>query len=58
MSAVCQEAALFALQEDLAMTEVHARHFDLALKAVTPRITAQMLDFYEQYASTSGLNSI
>ncbi len=36
MRAVCREACMAALQEDLESTCVAARHFDVALLRVTP----------------------
>jgi hypothetical protein len=58
VTAVCQEAALHALQEDMSLHQVHARHFDLALVSVKPRITQELIAFYNTYARTSGLHSI
>ncbi|ELU08202.1 hypothetical protein CAPTEDRAFT_173267 [Capitella teleta] len=58
VAAVCQEAALHALQEDMSLCEVHERHFDMALDLVKPRITQKLISFYDAYAQSSGLHAI
>ena len=58
VTAVCHEAALSAMQEDINIACVHQRHFDAALKTVTPRITQDLIQFYADYQQTSGLHSI
>ncbi len=51
ITAVCREAALAALEENLAAHEVAARHFAAALKAVPPSTPASgmMLHMYQQF---------
>ncbi|XP_059470109.1 ATPase family gene 2 protein homolog A [Neocloeon triangulifer] len=49
VSAVCHEAALAALQEDITATNVQPRHFEQALLSVTPRTPASLLEMYAQY---------
>ncbi|KAK3099289.1 hypothetical protein FSP39_002087 [Pinctada imbricata] len=58
VSAVCHEAALFALQEDIHSKVVKREHFDHALKSVTPRISDSLIQFYEDYQNKSGLHSV
>ena len=58
ITAVCREAALKALEEDVHVTEVGWHHFLKAVSEFTPRITLAMKQFYEQYRATSGLTSI
>jgi len=50
LAALCREAALFAMQEDMCAKLVCSRHFDAALKAVKPQITEKMLRFYETFS--------
>ena len=57
-SALCQEAALFALNEDINIEHVHSRHFKCALKLVVPRITKETLDYYDEYYKSSGFQAL
>jgi AAA family ATPase len=54
MVAVCQEAALFAMESrsDRMVVSVLMNHFDAALKAVKPRISADMIAFYEAFGKS------
>ncbi len=58
IAAVCHEAALSAMQEDRNIENIHKRHFEEALSAVKPRISAELIDFYESYAKNCGLHSL
>lgn len=58
MTAVCNEAALRALEQDIEAKEICQRHFDFALSVVTPRITSETIEFYENYVKESGLHAI
>lgn len=49
MNAVCHEAAMMALEEDLQSAYVEGRHFDKALKLVTPRTPDNLIKLYEDY---------
>lgn len=51
VNAVCHEAALKALEEDINITKVSMEHFKLALKLVTPRTPDSLLKIYENYIS-------
>ncbi|XP_038604351.1 ATPase family protein 2 homolog, partial [Tachyglossus aculeatus] len=58
IAAVCREAALLALQEDLQAQSIMGRHFDQALDIVTPRIPASLKQFYADYQNTCGLHAL
>ncbi len=58
MTAVCNEAALRALEEDIEANEICKRHFEFSLSVVTPRITSETIDFYENYVKERGLHAI
>lgn len=47
--AVCHEAALKALEEDISAQIVTTQHFDLALQIVSPRTPPSLLKLYEDY---------
>jgi SpoVK/Ycf46/Vps4 family AAA+-type ATPase len=48
--AMCREAAYQALRQDLNCEKVMLEHFEKALASVKPRITREMLSFYESFA--------
>ncbi|XP_077156472.1 ATPase family gene 2 protein homolog A isoform X3 [Paroedura picta] len=58
ITAVCREAALLALQEDIQATNITGEHFQQALAIVTPRIPFSLQQFYERYQQQSGLHSL
>lgn len=47
--AVCTEAALAALQEEMNAEYVQMSHFESALSSVTARTPQSLLDLYEDY---------
>ncbi|CAG8583928.1 1697_t:CDS:10, partial [Funneliformis mosseae] len=47
--AICQEAALYAMDEDLEAKEVRNDHFFKAISSFTRRITPEMIKFYDDY---------
>lgn len=50
VAAVCQEAAMLAMEEDPQNVEaVCMDHFERAIRAAIPRITPEMLRFYESF---------
>ncbi|XP_010744222.3 ATPase family protein 2 homolog [Larimichthys crocea] len=49
ITAVCREAALLALQEDIKAQQVEARHFESALNTVKPRIPDSLIQSYISY---------
>ncbi|KAM8938905.1 ATPase family gene 2 protein homolog A [Pelodytes ibericus] len=58
ITALCREAALLALQEDIQAICIMERHFDEALAIVTPRIPDSLIQFYETYQQKSGLHNL
>nr|XP_039335035.1 ATPase family protein 2 homolog isoform X1 [Saimiri boliviensis boliviensis] len=56
--AVCREAALLALEEDIQANFIMKRHFTQALSIVTPRIPESLRCFYEDYQEKSGLRTL
>ncbi|KAJ3226124.1 spermatogenesis associated protein 5 [Chytriomyces hyalinus] len=55
---VCQEAAMCAMEEDPDAEAVCNRHFLDAISKVTPRITSEMIAFYDKFREESGLRSV
>lgn len=49
IQAICQEAALNALAEDLCCTHVNMSHFLEAIKTIRPRTNKKLLDIYEKF---------
>lgn len=58
VSALCREAALAALQENIKSSEVYMRHFDVAFIAVKPRTSVELIELYKKYENESGIHSI
>ena len=58
ISALCREAALAALQEDIESSKVLRRHFDAAFMAVKPRTSTELIELYKKYQNESGIHSI
>ncbi|KAG0164790.1 spermatogenesis associated protein 5 [Apophysomyces sp. BC1015] len=56
--AICQEAALFAMEENINIDSINRRHFLQALSTFTRRITPEMLQFYADFQASSELQSI
>uniref|UniRef100_G1QCX9 non-chaperonin molecular chaperone ATPase n=1 Tax=Myotis lucifugus TaxID=59463 RepID=G1QCX9_MYOLU len=57
--AVCEEAALLALGEDIEAKCIRKKHFTQALSTVTPRIPESLRRFYEDYQEKrSSLRSV
>ncbi|CAO3643202.1 unnamed protein product [Cunninghamella echinulata] len=56
--AICQDAALFAMEEDIHIDSIKQRHFLKALATFTRRITNEMIQFYADFQANSGLQSI
>jgi transitional endoplasmic reticulum ATPase len=49
IEALCREAAMNALRENLKAKEVKDKHFEEALKKVTPSITKDIQKYYEKF---------
>jgi len=58
VAAVCREASMSAMLEDINADKVHMRHFNTAIANVKPGITQEMLAFYKKYGQSSHLQSI
>ncbi|EEC13245.1 transitional endoplasmic reticulum ATPase, putative, partial [Ixodes scapularis] len=52
--AVCQEAALIALEEDIEARHIMALHLEAALQLVPPRISQETVQYYESYWASTG----
>ncbi len=52
VQAVCQEAAMKALSDDINATVVSWKHFQKALEIVQPRTNAELLKLYDDYLKT------
>ena len=46
---VCQKAALCALREDVDCSSVGLRHFDEALKTVSPQTSPETVQYYQNF---------
>ncbi|RLI96584.1 MAG: hypothetical protein DRP00_05140, partial [Candidatus Aenigmatarchaeota archaeon] len=49
IEAVCREAAMNALRENIKAKEVKMKHFEEALKKIGPSITKEMMDYYRKF---------
>ena len=56
--AVCREASVAALEDNIFANFVEMKHFLLSIQKVVPRITSQMLLFYDNFRKTSQMQSI
>lgn len=54
---LCQEAGLAAIMDDIHTKKVDANHFEVALQGISKCITPEMLDYYQEFASRSGIAS-
>lgn len=53
---LCQEAGLAAVMEDKEASTVEKRHFNHALTGISRGITEEMIEYYKEFASRSGLS--
>lgn len=58
ITAVCREAAMLAMEEDIDAQQVDKRHFKTCVDRFKPRITSEMLQFYRNYEKNSRVPSI
>lgn len=54
---LCQEAGLAAIMENLEASNVKKDHFEVALKGISKCITPEMLEYYSDFASRSGISA-
>lgn len=58
ITAICREAALAALQEDIDTRYVKHENFVQALQTVKPRITADLVQYYSKFQEQCGIHSL
>lgn len=58
IAAICREAAMAALQEDINITHVSHEHFVKALDTVKPRISTDLVRYYAKFQEQCGLHSL
>jgi len=51
IAAVCNEAALTALEDDVNINRVTAKHFEIALSNLKPRIPTELFEIYRAFQS-------
>jgi len=49
VAAICNEAALAALEESVTASEVTETHFETALSNLKPRISAELFSVYDKF---------
>ncbi len=49
IEAICREAVMLALREDINAEKVEMRHFLEAIRKIKPSITESMISFYERF---------
>ncbi len=54
IAAVCKEAGMLALREDIETNEIKNEHFEEALKSVGPSITDDIVNTYEEFGKKYG----
>ncbi|KXB05179.1 hypothetical protein AKJ49_01345 [candidate division MSBL1 archaeon SCGC-AAA382A03] len=54
IAAVCKEAAMLALRDDIETDTVEKKHFEKALKSVGPSITQDIADTYREFGKKYG----
>lgn len=57
ITAVCREAALFALQENIQAEHITGSHFESALAVIKPRVPDSLLRLYADYQRQHGSGS-
>lgn len=50
LEALCKEAGMNALREDINAKKVKKKHFEEALKKITPSITKELMGYYEKFS--------
>jgi len=58
VAAVCNEAALAALEENVDAQVVEERHFKLSLVSVKPRISAELFTVYERFQAANASKKV
>jgi len=58
LSSLCREASMAAINENRLAEFVELKHFIFAFDRIKPRLTKNQIEFYENYAATSGLTTV
>lgn len=58
LSACCREAALLAMADDSNAQYVTFSHLKRAFESAEPRISQQMIEFYENYQKSCGMSAV
>jgi transitional endoplasmic reticulum ATPase len=70
LAAICREAGLIAMEEYMKLMEtpsnasgsakrqVELRHFERAMKSIKPRLSPDVVRFYENFAAKAGLQQV
>merc|ERR1719320_2058298 len=58
VAAVCNEAALAALEESVDTQVVEGRHFKLSLQSVKPRISKELFTVYERFQASNASKKV
>ncbi|XP_028397901.1 ATPase family protein 2 homolog [Dendronephthya gigantea] len=58
ITAICREAALAALQDDINAMNVKHEHFLQALQTVKPRISSDLVQYYKKFQEHCGIHSL
>lgn len=53
IQAICQEAAMYALEDDINIARIPLKYFDKAITAVKPRTSPELLKLYDDYLNES-----
>lgn len=56
--AVCQEAAMSALEDDINTEFIKRQYFIKAISNIKPRINSEMIAFYDEFRKRSGLRAV
>ena len=51
LCALCKEAAIFALREDITAEKVHRSHFMSSFEVVKPRLDLESISYYNEFSS-------
>jgi transitional endoplasmic reticulum ATPase len=49
LESLCREAAMNALRENIKAKEVRMKHFEEAMKKLTPSLTKEMIEYYQKF---------
>ena len=58
IAAICNEAAMAALEEDVKNEEVNQMHFEVALNNLKPRISSELFKIYDKFQSDNQNKSV